>query len=308
MRTLFAGTPEFAARCLAALIASRHEVACVLTQPDRPAGRGLAPQPSPVSKLAAGRGIQVLQAATLKDASVREEIERLRPDAIVTAAFGLIFPQPLLDIPRYGSINVHASLLPRWRGAAPIQRALLAGDEATGVSIMKMDAGLDTGPVFLREAISISGGDTARTLTERLADLGGKLLVRALDALQAGGLDAQPQPGEGATYASKLDKRELRVDWREDAAMVDRRVRALNPSPGAGTRLRGVELKIWSCAISTGKGEPGEVLGADKHALRVACGEGALTVTELQRAGGKRLPAAEFLRGFQLSAGERFET
>ena len=308
MRTLFAGTPEFAARCLVALLASRHEVICVLTQPDRPAGRGLTPKPSPVSKLAEGRGIGILQAETLKDSGVRGEIERLRPDAIVTAAFGLIFPQAILDIPRLGSINVHASLLPRWRGAAPIQRALLAGDGTTGVSIMKMEAGLDTGPVLLREAIPISDSDTAGTLTGRLADLGGKLLVCALDALQTGGLDAEPQPAEGVTYAPKLDKRELRVDWREDAMTVDRRVRAFNPSPGAGTRLRGVELKIWSCALATGKGEPGEVLGADKRGVCVACGEGALAVTELQRAGGKRLPAAEFLHGFQLSAGERFET
>ena len=308
MRTLFAGTPEFAARCLTALLASRHEVSGVLTQPDRPAGRGLAPRPSPVSKLAGSRGIRVLQPATLKDPGVREEIERLRPDAIVTAAFGLIFPQAILDIPRYGSVNVHASLLPRWRGAAPIQRALLAGDETTGVSIMRMEAGLDTGPVLLREATPISHSDTSGTLTGRLADLGGKLLVRALDALQAGGLDAEPQPAEGVTYAPKLDKRELRIDWREDAATVERRVRAFNPSPGAGARLRGVELKIWSCALATGKGEPGEVLGADSRGLCVACGEGALAVTELQRAGGKRLPATEFLRGFQLSAGERFET
>jgi methionyl-tRNA formyltransferase len=308
MRTLFAGTPEFAARCLAALLASRHEVGCVLTQPDRPAGRGLAPKPSAVGTLASGLGIPVLQAVTLKDAGVAEEIARQRPEAIVTAAFGLIFPKSILDIPRYGSINVHASLLPRWRGAAPIQRALLAGDETTGVSIMKMDAGLDTGPVFLREAIPITGSDTAGTLTDRLAELGGRLLVRTLDALQAGGVPAEPQPAEGATYAPKLDKREHRVDWRQDAARVDRRVRAFNPSPGAGSRVRGVDLKIWSCVIATGKGEPGEVLGVDEDGLRVACGEGALKLTELQRPGGKRLSAAEFLRGFHLSAGERFET
>jgi methionyl-tRNA formyltransferase len=185
---------------------------------------------------------------------------------------------------------------------------LLAGDETTGVSIMRMEAGLDTGPVLLREATPISDSDTAGTLTGRLADLGGELLVRALDALEAGGLEAEPQPSEGVTYAAKLDKRELRIDWREDAATVERRVRAFNPSPGAGARLRGVDLKVWSCALAAGKGEPGEVLGTDKRGLCVACGEGALAVTELQRAGGKRFPAGEFLRGFQLSAGERFET
>jgi methionyl-tRNA formyltransferase len=308
LRILFAGTPEFAARCLATLLKSRHEVCGVMTQPDRPAGRGLARASSPVKRLAADRGIRVFQPATLKDVGVQEELRLLRPDAIVTAAFGLILPQPLLDLPLRGAINVHASLLPRWRGAAPIQRALLAGDEVTGVSIMQMDAGLDTGPVLLQETIPILDSDTAGTLGERLAQLGGKLVVRALDALEAGSLDPVPQRSEGVTYAAKPEKHEFRVDWRENAVAVDRRVRAFNPSPGAGARLRGVDLKIWSCAVAAGKGEPGEVLSADRLGLCVACGEGALRVTELQRSGGKRLHAAEFLRGFSLSAGERFET
>jgi methionyl-tRNA formyltransferase len=307
LRILFAGTPEFAARCLATLLESRHEVCGVMTQPDRPAGRGLAATASPVKKLATDRGIRVLQPATLKDAAVQEQIGLLGADLIVTAAFGLILPQPVLDIAPRGAINVHASLLPRWRGAAPIQRALLAGDEVTGVSIMLMDAGLDTGPVLLQERIPISTGDTAGTLTDRLAQLGGKLLVRAADALEAGKLGPVPQAAEGVMYASKPDKREFRVDWREDAVKVDRRVRAFNPTPGAQARLRGVDLKIWTCTVATGEGEPGEVLGADERGVRVACGEGALLVTELQRPGGKRLRAAEFLRGFALSAGERFE-
>jgi methionyl-tRNA formyltransferase len=263
---------------------------------------------SPVKRLAAARGIRVFQPATLKDVGVQEELRLFRPDAIVTAAFGLILPQALLDLPARGAINVHASLLPRWRGAAPIQRALLAGDEVTGVSIMQMDAGLDTGPVLLQEKIPILGSDTAGTLTDRLAQLGGELVVRALNALEAGGLEAVPQHTEGVTYASKLEKHEFRVDWRQSAVALDRRVRAFNPSPGAGARVRGVDLKIWSCAVAAGKGQPGEVLSADKLGLRVACGEGALRVTELQRPGGKRLHAAEFLRGFPLSAGERFET
>ncbi len=308
MRSLFAGTPEFAARCLARLLESGHEVCGVLTQPDRPAGRGLAPAASAVKRLAADRGLRVLQPATLKDERVRDELEGLRLEAIVTAAFGLIFPQSALDVPTRGAINIHASLLPRWRGAAPIQRALLAGDDRTGVSIMRMDAGLDTGPVLLQEVIPITAGDTAGTLTERLAGLGGELVVRVLDALQTGDLVATPQPTEGVTYAHKLDKHEFRVDWRESAAMADRRVRAFNPSPGAGARLRGTDLKIWRGAVASGKGEPGEVLGADAGGLRVACGEGALLATELQRPGGKRLRAGEFLRGFPLSAGERFET
>ena len=308
MRILFAGTPEFAARCLAKLLESRHQVCGVMTQPDRPAGRGLAPAASPVKRLAADRGIRVLQPATLKDTGVQEELRLFRPDAVVTAAFGLILPQALLDLPPRGAINVHASLLPRWRGAAPIQRALLAGDELTGVSIMQMDAGLDTGPVLLQEAIPILGSDTAGTLGERLAELGGELAVRALDALAAGGLDAVPQQIEGVTYAYKLEKHEFRIDWRQDAVAVSRRVRAFNPSPGAGARLRGLDLKIWSCTVAAGKGAPGEVLGADKLGLCVACGEGALRVTELQRPGGKRLQTADFLRGFPLAAGERFET
>jgi methionyl-tRNA formyltransferase len=279
-----------------------------MTRPDRPAGRGLASTGSPVKKLAAERGIPVLQPPTLGDAGVLDDIRVLRLDAIVTAAYGLIFPQELLDIPKHGSINIHASLLPRWRGAAPIQRALLAGDRVTGVTIMRMDAGLDTGPVLMRQEVPIAAGDTAGTLTERLALVGGELVVRALDGLEAGELAAVPQPAEGVSYAGKLAKSEFRVYWRESAEAVDRRVRASNPQPGAGARIRGVELKIWSGSVADGKGTPGEVLGIDQRGLRVACGEGAFLVAELQRAGGKRLSTAEFRRGFPLSAGERFET
>ena len=307
MRVLFAGTPDFAARCLATLLESRHEVCGVMTQPDRPAGRGLVPAASPVKRLAAGRGVRVVQPASLKDAGVLSEVGLLGPDVIVTAAFGLIFPQSLLDLPSRGAINVHASLLPRWRGAAPIQRALLAGDEETGVSIMQMEAGLDTGPVFLREAVAVLANDTAGTLEERLAELGGKLAVRVLDALEGGGLAAVPQPSEGITYAPKLDKQESRLDWNQDAIALERRVRAFNPWPGAGARVRGVDLKIWRCAVTAGKAQAGVVLRADVEGLRIACGRDVLTITELQRAGGKRLRAAEFLRGFPVRAGERFE-
>lgn len=308
MKLLFAGTPEFAAQCLAALLGSRHEVCGVMTQPDRPAGRGLAPTVSAVKRLAAARGIRVLQPANLKDAGVHEEIRLFGADVIITAAFGLILPQGALDIAPRGAINVHASLLPRWRGAAPVQWALLAGDEVTGVSIMLMDAGLDTGPVLLQEKIPVSNKDTAGTLTDRLAELGGRLVVRAMDALEAGELRPVPQPVEGVTYAPKPDKREFRVDWHEDAVKVDRRVRAFNPVPGAGARVRGVDLKIWHCTVVAGNGTPGEVLSTKEGSLRVACGEGALMVNELQRPGGKRLHTAEFLRGFALSAGECFET
>jgi methionyl-tRNA formyltransferase len=279
-----------------------------MTRPDRPAGRGLAPTGSPVKKLAAERGVPVLQPPTLKGAGVLSEIRALGLDAIVTAAYGLIFPQELLDIPKHGSINIHASLLPRWRGAAPIQRALLAGDRVTGVTIMRMDAGLDTGPVLVRREIPIAASDTAGTLTERLARLGGELVIRALDGLEAGELTAVPQPAEGVSYAGKLAKSEFRVDWRDSSEAVDRRVRASNPQPGASARLRGIELKIWSGSVAEGSGTPGEVLGIDQRGLRIACGDGAFLVAELQRAGGKRLTTAEFRRGFPLSVGERFES
>jgi methionyl-tRNA formyltransferase len=198
-------------------------------------------------------------------------------------------------------------VLPRWRGATPIQRALLAGDRDTGVSIMQMDAGLDTGPVLMQEKIPILENDTTGTLHDRLAELGAKLIVQALDALEAGVIKATPQPADGVTYAAKLDKRDARVDWRESAVTVNRQVRALNPSPGADARMRGVEVKIWRCDTAAGRGKPGEILSVGPRGLYVACAEGALVITELQRSGGKRLPAAEFLRGFPLSSGERFE-
>ncbi|MGB7541447.1 MAG: methionyl-tRNA formyltransferase [Burkholderiales bacterium] len=309
MNLIFAGTPEFAAYALAALLASRHqEVIEVLTQPDRPAGRGLASVFSPVKRLALERGIPIEQPASLKDALAQEQLRHLRPDAIVVVAYGLILPQAVLDIPRLGAINIHASLLPRWRGAAPIQRALLAGDRETGISIMQMDAGLDTGPVLLREAVSIRDEDTAGSLHDRLAELGARLVVRALDALESGKLKAVPQFAEGATYAEKIDKREARIRWQDPAATVWRQIRAFNPSPGAAARIRSVELKLWQgTPAPIADGVPGEVLQASSDGVQVACGRGSILVTELQRSGAKRLPAREFLRGFPLLPGERFE-
>lgn len=306
MNVVFAGTPEFAVRSLEALFDSPHQVTGVLTRPDRPAGRGLKPAAPPVKRLAAERGVPVYQPANLRDAGVQEELRRRRPDAIVVAAYGQILPQAVLDIPRYGGVNVHASLLPRWRGAAPIQRALLAGDAETGVSIMQMDAGLDTGPVLLRESIPILAEDTGGSLHDRLAELGGRLVVQALDALEAGRLKPVPQEAEFATYAPKLEVKEFSVSWRESALAVCRRVRALNPSPGASASLRGVKLKIWRSTTAPGQGAPGEVLKADASGLWVACGEGVLSITELQRSGGTRLPRADFLRGFHISTGDRF--
>jgi methionyl-tRNA formyltransferase len=306
LNVVFAGTPEFAVRVLEALFDSPHHVIGVLTRPDRPAGRGLKPAAPPVKQLAAARGVPVHQPADLRDAGVQGELRRLRPDAMVVAAYGRIVPKAVLDIPRHGGVNVHASLLPRWRGAAPIQRALLAGDRETGVSIMQMDAGLDTGPVLLRESIPILDEDTAGSLHDRLAHLGGRLVVQALDALEAGRLKSVPQDSEFATYAPKLEARELSVDWRESALATCRRVRALNPSPGASASLRDVKLKIWRCTTAPGQGAPGEVLEADASGLRVACGEGVLSISELQRSGGTRLPCADFLRGFHISTGDRF--
>jgi methionyl-tRNA formyltransferase len=307
LNVVFAGTPEFAATCLVALIESRHRVTGVLTGPDRPSGRGLSRTSSAVKQLADARGIEVCQPTNLNDELVAERLRRWLPDVVVVAAYGLILPKTVLDIPRFGAINVHASLLPRWRGAAPIQRALLAGDRATGISIMRMDAGLDTGPVLLQEATAISEGDTAGALRDRLAALGAKLVVQALDGLELGELEAMPQAAEGVTYATKIEKRETRIDWSEAADAICRRVRAFSPSPGASARVRDTELKIWGCSTGAGQGDPGSILAAGREGLLVACGGGAVLVTELQRAGGRRLGAAEFLRGFALLAGDHFQ-
>jgi methionyl-tRNA formyltransferase len=306
MRIVFAGTPDFAVPALLA-VAAAQQVARVLTQPDRPAGRGLTATASPVKQAAARLGLPVLQPATLKTPDLQAELRVLAPDALVVAAYGLILPQAVLDIPRLGAINIHASLLPRWRGAAPIQRALLAGDRETGISIMRMEAGLDTGPLLLREAVAIGPDDTAGTLHDRLAALGAQLVAAALDGLARGTIAATPQPAEGATYAAKLAKHEARIDWTRPAAELERQVRAFNPFPGATARLRGTEIKIWRAAVTEAAGEPGVVLALDPAAIVVACGRGALRLEELQRAGGKRLLAREFLRGFALAAGERFE-
>jgi methionyl-tRNA formyltransferase len=307
MRIVFAGTPDFAVPALEALARAGHDLAGVLTQPDRPAGRGLAPAASPVKAAAARLGIPVLQPASLKTPEAQGVVRALAPDALVVAAYGLILPQAVLDIPPLGAINIHASLLPRWRGAAPIQRALLAGDRETGISIMRMEAALDTGPVLLCEAVPILPGETAGTLHDKLAALGARLVVAALDGLGRGTLAAAPQPADGATYAAKLDKREARIDWTRPAAEIERQVRAFNPFPGATARVRGTEVKIWRAVLADGAGEPGAVIAIDPTGIMVASGAGALRLEELQRAGGKRLPAREFLRGFPLAVGERLE-
>jgi len=289
---------------LARVLAAGHEVVLALTQPDRAAGRGLRPSSTPVKRLAAARGIEVLQPESLQPSGAVERVRAVRPDALVVAAYGLILPQALLEAGRHGAINIHASLLPRWRGAAPIQRALLAGDLETGISIMQMDAGLDTGPLLKQARTPIRDGDDAGTLHDRLAAIGAELVVEALRDVESGGVVPEPQSKLGITYARKLEKSETRLNWTRPAPELERAVRAFRPSPGASSRADGTELKIWRARIADRSHlAPGEVADG----LIVGCGEGALEILELQRAGGRRLSAPEFLRGHPFPPGARFE-
>jgi methionyl-tRNA formyltransferase len=305
MRVIFAGTPEFAATALQAVLAAGHDVPLVLTQPDRPAGRGMAMQASAVKQLALKQGLPLYQPSSLKSGELRQPILEAKPDLMVVAAYGLILPQAALDIPRLGCVNIHASLLPRWRGAAPIQRAILAGDSETGVTIMRMEAGLDTGPMLLRESLAIAEGDTAATLHDKLAELGARLIVEALPRLERGELAGEIQPSDGVCYAPKLEKAEAALDWRRPAVELDRAVRAFNPFPGAFGQVDGQVIKVWRAERVSGQGVPGIVLAAGADGIVVACGEGALCLTELQKSGGKRLAAADFLHGFPLKPGQR---
>ena len=305
MRVVFAGTPPFAARALEALLDAGHEVALVLTQPDRPAGRGLRPVASAVSVLAASRGLVLHKPATLRDPALAAPLAAVRPDVIVVAAYGLILPQAVLDLPPRGCLNIHASLLPRWRGAAPIQRAILAGDTLTGITIMGMEAGLDTGPALLTRTHEIGPRETAGSLTEALSGLGARCIVEALASIDA--LPRRPQDEAQATYAAKIAKAEARLDWSLSAAQIDRRVRAFDPVPGAETRFGGETIKVWEAHPDEGQGRPGEVLEASPAGIRVGCGEGALRVVRLQRPGGRRLDAGPFLQGFPIRGGQAFE-
>ena len=290
----------------------------MLTQPDRPAGRGMKLQASPVKQFALTRHWPVAQPRSLRldgkypgdAAAARAALETARPDVMVVAAYGLILPQWVLDLPRLGCLNIHASLLPRWRGAAPIHRAIEAGDRETGVTIMQMDAGLDTGAMLLAERVAIKPDDTTARLHDRLAVLGGRLIVEALEIAACGGLTAQPQPAEGVTYAHKIEKAEAQVDWAQAADAIERRMRAFDPFPGASAQLRGETVKLWRGRArmdGPASAPPGTVLAADEQGVAVACGTGRLEITELQRPGGKRLPADDFLRGFPLEPGMRFE-
>ena len=317
MRVIFAGTPEFARVALARLLAAGFTVPLVLTQPDRPAGRGMKLQASPVKQCALDHGIAVAQPRSLRldgkypedAAAARDALLAAQADVMVVAAYGLILPQWVLDMPAKGCLNIHASLLPRWRGAAPIHRAIEAGDAETGVTIMQMDAGLDTGDMLLVEKTPIAPTDTTAVLHERLADLGGRMIVEALELAACGGLQPVPQPAEGVTYAHKIEKAESEIDWSLPAHVIGQRIRAFDPFPGASTALQGEAIKVWNYEIDScsrlSSERCGQILASGPEGVTVACGEGgALRLTTLQRAGGKRLPVADFLRGFPLPVGQ----
>lgn len=302
LRLAFMGTPDFAVPCLDALVAAGHGIAAVYTQPPRQAGRGKKPRPSPVQVAAERHGIEVRTPVSLKEAGEQAAFAALKLDAAVVVAYGLLLPKPVLTAPRLGCLNIHASLLPRWRGAAPIQRAIMAGDGETGVTIMQMDAGLDTGPMLLREAIVVAADETAGTLHDRLAALGARLIVTVLDDLAAGKLKATPQPADGAVYAAKLTRADEIIDWRKSADEIARQVRALSPSPGAWFPAKGERIKLLAALVVDGCGEPGRIFDDQ---LTIACGSGALRPLQLQRAGRGPVPAADFLRGFPLPSGTR---
>jgi methionyl-tRNA formyltransferase len=311
LRVAFAGTPEFARTALRQLIQAGYRPPLVLTQPDRPAGRGLKLQASAVKQLAAAHGLLLVQPRSLRldgkypqDAAAAEQaLREARPDVLVVAAYGLILPQWVLSLPRLGCINIHGSLLPRWRGAAPVQRAIEAGDTRTGICIMQMDAGLDTGDILRQEAVDIEPADTSASLSQRLAELGGHLLLHTLRDLADGRAGRQVQPGEGVSYAHKIDKAEAPIDWRQDAAAIERRVRAFDPFPGASFQWQGESHKLWRAALrSTAAAPAGSVLSSAAGTLLVACGTGALELLEVQRPGGRRQPVSAWLQSLTTGA------
>lgn len=308
LKVAFAGTPEFASEALSAILTAGFEVPLVLTQPDRPAGRGMKLQASPVKQLAQQHGITVAQPHSLKldgkypdeARAAQEALLAAAPDVMVVAAYGLILPQWTLSLPRLGCLNIHGSLLPRWRGAAPIHRAIEAGDAETGITIMQMDIGLDTGDMLVIEKTAIRPDDTTATLHDRLATLGGRLIVEALEMAACGGLTATPQPQEGVNYAHKIEKAEAAIDWRLPATEIERRMRAFDPFPGTTFQLPGDKgpdtIKLWAAGVVPATGQPGEVLHAQGDTLVVACGEQALALRTLQKPGGKRVSVREFLQ------------
>ena len=310
LRIVYAGTPEFAVPALAALCASEHEVVAVYTQPDRPAGRGRVLTASPVKVCAQLHSLPVIQPLNFREAQSIEQLRGYQPDVMVVAAYGLILPQAVLDIPRMGCINIHASLLPRWRGAAPIQRAILAGDAETGITIMRMEAGLDTGPMLKKQGFMLTSEDTVASVHDRLAELGATLLMQVLDHLPESLHHAVPQPQDGVTYAKKLSKEEALLDWSLSAEQLDRQIRAFNPWPIAETRLHDQQLRVWRAQVMRHAHDqnPGTILATNSHGIQVACGSDVLNLTEVQLAGRNRLSATEFIKshhqliGVQLGA------
>ena len=316
MRLAFAGTPEFARVALARLHEAGFELALVLTQPDRPAGRGMKLQASPVKQFALDHGLPVAQPRSLRldgkypedAAQARQALLAAQPEAMVVAAYGLILPPWTLELPRLGCLNIHASLLPRWRGAAPIHRAIEAGDAETGVTLMQMDAGLDTGDMLCAKALPIAADDDTGRLHNKLADLGARLTLQVLQSAQAGPLVRTPQPSAGITYAAKIDKAEAALDWRESAVVLERRIRAFSPAPGAWGTVHGTPVKFWRASLRPHAAQaPGTVLAAGADGVDVATADGVLRLERLQKAGGKPLEAADFLRGFALQPGDRFQ-
>lgn len=306
MKIIFAGTPQFAATALEALL-KEHQVTAVLTQPDRPAGRGMQLTQSPVKQLALQHGISVLQETSLKTEQAQQVIETLDADVMIVAAYGLILPKAVLQLPRYGCLNIHASLLPRWRGAAPIQRAILAGDHETGITIMQMDEGLDTGDMLLSRACPITSDDTANTLHDKLAELGAGCILEALKLLQSGSLLRVKQDNSVANYAAKLLKSEAQVDWQQNAQLIERAIRAYNPFPVCHAKIHGALIKFWQAKECADRhGTPGQVLAVDKQGITVACGTGAICLQVLQRPGGKAQPAAQFLQAMPVKVGDCF--
>lgn len=310
MKIVFAGTPEFAAVALRDLHAAGFDILLALTQPDRPAGRGMQLQPSAVKQFALTQDIAVAQPVSLRldgkypdeAAKVHALLRDLQPDVVVVAAYGLILPRTILDLPRYGCINIHASLLPRWRGAAPIHRAIEAGDTESGITIMQMDEGLDTGSMLLKESVPIATDDTTGSLHDKLAGLGGKMIVQTLHQLERGALQTTPQPADGVSYAAKIAKEEAALDFTLPATVVARKIRAFNPFPGASAACNGTVVKLWRAEAVVGHAgaTTGSVLQADANGVVIACGAGAIRVGELQKPGGKRLPAGEFLKSFAM--------
>lgn len=307
MRIIFAGTPIFAATALEALIKANHEIVLVLTQPDRPAGRGMKTVASAVKLLAQQYDLALLQPLTLKTSELQAQLQALDADLMVVAAYGLILPETVLTIPHLGCLNIHASLLPRWRGAAPIQRAILAGDRETGITIMQMDEGLDTGAVLLKHSLAIAPDDTTQSLHDKLNQLGAQSIVEALELLQQGKLVPAVQEEMLACYAIKIKKTEAEIDWQQSAEQVDRIVRTFNPSPGAYTYFRDIAVKIWQVKIvAGGAGEPGEIVAVHRDGIIVACGSGSLRIEIMQKPGGRKLNIADFLAGNALYPGECF--